>query len=277
LTGPTAVHVGGGTAAPALDGSGLRLHVQYQHGNGRFDAELTLHLQAPSVHFRVDITDGSVRAVLVSLQGAGGVSLAFTAANEDQSGNESNHVIWVPGQLDIPLLGGLSLTVSQQLTTTVQLAGRAMLQTHGSYGISGRLDFGIENGSPSLGVATAVSSDSLAHHVVSLGIAAGAVRLRWSVRAGIGVGLGVLSASAYYALGFNAAIEGNGLANDHPGCVQGRVYLTGQFGIGYHVLPVIMDVVNAVLSLFGVSKIPADGGIEGGSQLGPGLHGEYCP
>ena len=90
-------------------------------------------------------------------------------------------------------------------------------------------------------------------------------------------GPGVLNASAWYGLGFNAALEGNGLANDHPGCVQGRVYLTNQFGLSYHVLPVVMKVVNAILSLFGVPKIPADGGIEGGAPLGPGLRGEYCP
>ena len=278
VSDPGVLSVGNAEVAPRLDTSGLTVHVRYHHGEGAYDAKLTLEMDAPSADFTLDIDDGEVREASVTLHGAAGIKLSLNAAQLDDSGQFPDHLISVPLDLKVPLGYGFYLSVSQHVRLASALIGRASLMAFGSYGIKGELRFGVRDGHPLLAGAFLTVADPLNHHVTMVGAAGGGLSVGWRVTAEIGIGLGILSLGAWYKFGFNTELAAAASTDVlHPGCVKNTVYLRGQFGIGYHVLPIVMKAVNLVLSIFGAPEIPADGGLMSKYlPLGPVRTADYC-
>jgi hypothetical protein len=278
VTDPGVLSVGSAEVVPHLDSSGLTLHVRYHHGDGAYDAQLTLQLDAPSADFTLDIDDGEVQEASVTLHGAAGIRVALDAAQLNDSGQFPDQLISVPLDLKVPLGYGFYLSVSQHVRLASALVGRASLMAHGSYGIKGELRFGVQHGRPLLAGAFLTVADPLNHHVTMVSSAGGGLSVGWRVTPEIGIGLGILSLGAWYKFGFNTELAAAASTDVlHPGCVTDTVYLRGQFGIGYHVLPIVMKAVNLILSIFGAPEIPADGGLMSKYlPLGPVRTAKYC-
>jgi hypothetical protein len=279
-TSPQSISTGEATTQPFLNAAGLGAQLSVQHGDGRFVARVTLHLNQPTADFVLDIEDGVVKEASVHLHGAGAISIDITAADLSSNGQFAERRIQIPVSLVIPLGGPapLYLSITQGFLVTSQLLGKAEVQTHGTYRLIGDLYFGIRNGKPLLSATTAAVVDPMNRNTVSLGVAANSVGFGWRVTAEVGVGLLGFSAGAWYKLGFFTEFTADGLDVLHPGCVTNSIVIRGQFGVGYHVPEVVMKAVNFFLGVFGVKKIPASGGLM--SKYVPLWHpdpAQYCP
>ncbi len=273
------VSAAGFTLSPFWNATGLGVRIGYHHQDGNFLATLTLHMDAPSTSFRVAIRNGRLVEASVGLRGAVSISLDVEAASMSTAGSFKTAQVPVPVNLSIPLGGLLSLSLTQTFSVSMQFLGQAKITSHGKYTVRGELGFGYRNGSIFGGAVTDAIVEPITDNTKSYGIAATAFRLTWSPKISIEVGLGVFSAGLSYILDL-----GVGVAADTPldalgnSCVRDSLLLSSRYGYGWQVLGVVMDVVNAVISIVGAKKLPSSGGRWWGpTTLWKPKPGDWCP
>jgi hypothetical protein len=250
---------------PFFNTTGIGVHVYVKHAEGKFDAHLTLHVDAPTATFHLDVQDGKVVEAYLRIHGAGGISLDVSAAQLDASGAFAGKEIAVPVALTIPIGGPIPLhfSITQTLHITSQIIGRGSISGHADYNLSGDLVFGKIGNKPLRPKLGAKVDNALTSNTTALGVAPNSYELGWAVKASVGVGLSWFGASAWFQLGFAVNLtSAPGLDVLTPGCVTDSLRLWGQFGLSYRIPDILARALNAVLSLFGVKKkVPASGGV----------------
>lgn len=276
-TQPEPVSLGDFEVSPYDTDDAIGLSIHASHGSGHFQGTLALKVQRPTVTFRLIIHDASVKEASVRLHGAIGIHVAFAAAEKDQSGSFANKVVEVPLQLTIPL-GAFRLTITQSFDLALLLSGAAVLAGHGDYGISGDLAFGVINGRPAFNATAVTVADPLDHNIASVGVASNTIVLGYSARITIGIGAIGFTAGAWYQLRFAlTAVSDAELSELSRGCVTDSLSIDSKYGIGYSIPDVVASAINLFLSVFGVPKIAARGGLDWGPSTilsTPSVH--YC-
>jgi len=279
---PTTVAAGDFQVTPICCNE-LGINIGYKKGAGVLKATVKLNLSKPTFTFRLLISGGTLREATVQVHGASAVSVVIDAATSNSAGSIAGQDIKVPETLTIPLgVFGvpLVLTLSQSFHLSMQLLGAASLHTNGEYGVSGDLGFGYRNGGgPNPSEVKVDTQNPMTANTTVVGVASGAVRLGWNVKASIGIGVLGFGAGVWYEIGVGLGIVGNSsLSTLMPGCVIDAVVVDGRYGIGWWISPVVAKVINFFLNLVDVKPIAASGGPSWGPvALWRPAHGNYCP
>lgn len=278
--GVSAAQAGPGTFTTTpicCDGIGVQL--AYDNGEGRMQTAVYLYVKKPTVSFSIRVGGGKLLEASVKLHTGGGIHYQILGATREISGNVNSGELQVPGVLVIPLGGALSLSISQSFDTSMQLSGSAFLKADGEYSMTGDLGFTVGGGGARADAVTMATHYSLLRHEKSVGLGLNAFKLGWNLKATVGLGLGVGSAGAWYALSAGLALAGDASpASLHPGCNQESLDVTGKFGVGFTMPEFVRSVVNFILRAVRAKPIPPTIGPSWGPQniWNPPL-AEYCP
>jgi hypothetical protein len=277
-TEPEPVSLGDFEVSPFDTSDEIGLSIHASHGSGFFQGNLALRVQRPSVTFRLVIHGARVDEASVHLHGAIGIHVDFKAVEKDKSGSFGNKVVEVPLQLTIPL-GGFRLTITQSFDIGLLLSGAAELQGQGDYGITGDLAFGVVNGQPAFKATGATVLVPLDRNITSLGVASNTIQLGYSARVTIGIGAIGFEAGAWYQLRFGLTAVSDTIASElSRSCVTDSLTIDSKYGIGYSIPDIVANAVNLFLSVFGVPKIAASGGLSWGpSNILSTPAVKYCP
>jgi hypothetical protein len=278
-TQPTPVSLGHFRVTPFLNGKGLGIRIAESHGSGRLVGTLALRLHAPTASFTLIIRGARIVDASVKLHGAASIHVDFQAAEEDSSGSFGNETLNVPVELDFPIGGPFRLTISQSFDMALLLSGAASLQGHGDYSISGDLQFGVHNGQPAFTANTIGVADPLDRNITSLGVASNTFNAGYAVKVGISIGVPGLNAGAWFKLRVGLTVVSDvPLSALSSSCVSNSLSVDALYGVGYQLPEVVVDAVNLFLRVFGVSRIPAKGGLSWGpTNLITPPAAKYCP
>ena len=84
---------------------------------------------------------------MFELHGPSAIEFAFEAGTKDVSGDYRSPTLRLPVSLTFPLAGiPFTITLTQSVYASIQLAGQAAFSTSGQYAISGALGFSYKNG-----------------------------------------------------------------------------------------------------------------------------------
>lgn len=267
---PSEASAGDFRLLPYCCSGGAGVHVSYDNGLGRLVGDLGLTLDKPRATFHIGISGGHLDDATFHVLGAGAINFSFEAATKSSSGNVRSPLLNIPVAFTIPL-GGVPFTVTltQSISLSMQLAGQAAFSSRGSYAMSADLGFGYTH-SGGIGVTTPSihTQTSVIDNATSLSVGINAIRLTYNVRLSAGIGLIGFTAGPFVAMNATLAVDKDGSPPQTSltaGCATAAVGVYGRFGVGYTIPGVVVSVVNAFLKLLNARPIAASGG----QQWGP--------
>ncbi|MDQ6875719.1 MAG: hypothetical protein M3042_11750 [Actinomycetota bacterium] len=257
---PPTVPQGVWNSTPICCAGGVGVHIGMDNGAGRLSATVQLHLDRPTVSFRIRIGLGTLREASVQLHGAGGLSYQIKGATANQQGSVQSPPVDVVS-VTIPLAPPLAITLTQSFDASWQIAGEGSLISNGDYNLSGELGFGYSGGAfhaNSVGMGTHTSQ---LRNTLSLGAGVNSISLGWRMRATVGIGMGGFSAGAWveFKAGMALTADQSPLSLRH-GCDTESLEVTDKLGVGYSIPDYAATVINGVLGIFGADPIPKAGG-----------------
>jgi hypothetical protein len=245
------------------------VRIAYNTATGRMAATVGLVMgNKPLLDFHIDIDGGGLREATFELRGPEAIEFGFEAATKDVSGNYRSPTLRLPVSLTFPLAGiPFTITLTQSVYASIQLAGQAAFSTSGQYTISGGLGFSYKNGH--FGAQTPSFSTKLSalQNATSLSVGINAATLGYGARLSAGIGVLGFTAGPYFSLGASLAIAKDGSPPQTSltaGCVTAGVYAQGSYGVGYEIPAVVADLVNTFLHLVNAAPIKASGGLNWG-------------
>jgi hypothetical protein len=258
------------------------VHLGYSSGAGRLQATLELGLDKPQFAFHLGITNGHLLDASLNLAAGGYIRYAFSAATTNSSGDFKIPTMVVPVALTFPLGPlpvPLTLSFTQSFDVSMQLAGEAALTGSGSYKLNGRIGFGFHNGSLGLDALTGSTQKPVTRSVTSLSVGINAIKFGYGVKAGVGIGIPMLSAGVWYQIASQLEVVADGGPTPlslKAGCVKAALEITGNYGVGYTIPAVVAHVINLFLSLLNVKPISASGGPSGAHTIWKPDPAQYC-
>jgi hypothetical protein len=254
--------------------------ISYNSADGRFEASVRLIIHKPTVTYSITIAKGQLVQASLKLNGASDLSYYFFGATLNSNGDVKSVPIEVPGAFTVPLVGPLSLTLSQSFLVSMQLAGKATLKSSGLYKFHGSIGFsyGKTGNKPDpAGMSTEVPMDK---NTLSLGVGENAITLAWDVRVTVGLGVGGLAVGAWAQLtpSLSLVADGGSLTSLKFGCVTLSLVVTSKYGAGWSIPEYIAKPVNAVLHFLNIKPIPRTGGPSWGPyEVWEPAQDNYCP
>ena len=115
-------------------------------------ANVVLHLNAPSVDYKLDISHGKIVTAIVILNGAAGLTFHFEASTAPNVIGNANKQFYIPVDLSFPIGGvigvPLALTVHQQFLLKTGFGMKnSSLNATGNFHFGGAINAGYQNGS----------------------------------------------------------------------------------------------------------------------------------
>ena len=264
---PTATDVGAYSLTPFCCSGGTGVHLSYDHGGMRVSATITLHLNAPSVTFRLHIAAGKITDAGIELQGAAGIGIQFSAASTvGVKGDVARQRVQVPVAFTVPI-GGFGLPLTARLEQTFSLstafASPGSISATGDYSFGGTIGFGIHGVTQTVSTANDFATQtSLLDSIQAVGIAP--IGLIFGYQAKLTVGVGLLGFSAGAWLSMIARIGVTAAASEAAvPCRLAAINVGLGYGIGYEIPTPVATLVNIFLRTFGAPPIKARGGITG--------------
>jgi hypothetical protein len=250
------------SATPICCEGGMGVHIGYDNGSGRLSATVQLHVERPTVTFRIRIGGGHLLDASLQLRGAGGIRYDLWGATKNGSGNLRSGPVAVPGSFTIPLAGPLALTFTQSFDVSMQFSGEATVKTQGDYQLHGTVGFDTGGGAVTRDPLGMETGTPITQNTLSLGVGVNAISLGWALRATVGIGGGGFTAGAWTDLRSGLALEADGsnLMSLKLGCASAALDVTGRYGVGYTIPEFVRSVVNAFLGAVGAKPIAATGG-----------------
>ncbi len=267
---PKAVQQGKFTLTPYCCSPSQGVRIAYNTASGRMAAKVGIVTNGtPLLDFHISIGAGGLKEAVFELHGPSAIEFQFDAATMNSSGNYKSPVLRIPIGLTFPLAGiPFTVTLTQSVYASIQLAGQAAFSTTGQYSISGAtLGFSYRNGH--FGAVTPAISTKLSalHNATSLSVGINALTLGYGARLSAGIGVLGFNAGPYLDLGASLAIAKDGSPPQTSltaGCVTAAVYVQGSYGVGYQIPSAVANFVNSFLSLVNAKPIAASGGINWG-------------
>jgi hypothetical protein len=219
----------------------------------------------PLLDFHITISGGGLKEAVFELHGPQAIEFSFEAATKDVSGNYKSPTLRIPVSLTFPLAGvPFTITLTQSVYASIQLAGQAAFSTSGQYAISGAaLGFSYRNGH--FGAVTPSISTKLSalENATSLSVGINALTLGYGARLSAGIGVLGFNAGPYLDLGASLAIDKDGSPPQtslKAGCATAAVYVQGSYGVGYQIPETVTKFVNTFLNLINAKPIASSGG-----------------
>jgi hypothetical protein len=267
---PQAVQQGKFTLTPYCCSPSQGVRIAYNTGTGRMAAKVGLVMNGkPLLDFHISISGGGVKEAVFELHGPEAIEFSFEAATMNSSGNYRSPTLRLPVGLTFPLAGiPFTITLTQSVYASIQLAGQAAFSTSGQYAISGAtLGFSYRNGH--FGAVTPAISTKISalQNATSLSVGINALTLGYGARLSAGIGVLGFNAGPYLDLGASLAIAKDGSPPQTSltaGCVTAAVYVQGSYGVGYEIPATVADFVNGFLKLVNAKPIAKSGGINWG-------------
>jgi len=232
-------------------------------------AKVTLHLDAPSVTYKIGVAGGKLTAAL-ELHGAAGIRVAFEAGTTSGlAGNVSNQRVQIPVEFSFPVQAGpLPLTIDFDQVfgmDTAFTAKDSFFRAIGDYSFGGTLGFGFANGIPTVYTPhTLTPTETMTKSMRFYSVGPASVLIAYAAKLSVGIGLAVFHVGPWYELTFAVGAYGSGVSSEFQ-CKQVSLALSSQYGIGYRMPKPVESAVNAVLSVLHISPIHATGGLVGPS------------
>ena len=231
---PAPTSVGNYQLDPFCCHSGLGVSVVYNN-NGLCEGQVTLHLDAPSVTFRIGVAGGKLTAAL-ELHGATGIRVAFEAGSTADSRATCPINACDPRRVQLPCPGGTT-TLDDRLRPGVRHGYGVhreglLFSAIGDYSFGGTLGFGFVNGIPTvytphtLTPTTTMTKTMVSGRSVPLG------GHRHAAKLSVGIGLGVFQVAPWYGLTFAVGVYGSGISSEFQ-CKQVSLDLSSSTVFGY--------------------------------------------
>ncbi len=266
---PAPTSVGNYQLDPFCCHSGLGVSVVYNNNGLLVKAKVTLHLDAPSVTFRIGVAGGKLTAAL-ELHGATGIRVAFEAGSTSGlAGNVSHQRVQIPVEFSFPVRAGplpLMIDFDQVFgMDTAFTAKDSFFSAIGDYSFGGTLGFGFVNGIPTVYTPhTLTPTTTMTKTMVFRSVGPASVVIAYAAKLSVGIGLAVFQVGPWYELTFAVGAYGSGISSEFQ-CKQVSLDLSSQYGIGYRMPKPVETAINAFLSVLHVSPIHASGGLVGPS------------
>ena len=241
------------------------VHVGYSTPTGRMAATVQINESQPLLDFHIDIDFGGLEEVVFELHGPKSIEFQFDAATKDVSGNYKSPTLEIPLSY-VFFLGHIPFTVTltQSIFGSIQLAGEAAFSTTGEYLINGGLGFRYTKaGGLSYDKPTFSTQLSALKNATSFAVGINAVSLGYGITLAVGIGVPGFNAGPYFHIGAKLVIDKDGSPPQTSltaGCADAAVYISGNFGVGYELPKVVTNVVNGFLSLINAKPIKGKDG-----------------
>ena len=262
---PKEVHEGKFTLTPYCCFPSEGVHIAYNEKAGRMAATVGIVLSSePLVDFHIDITAGGLKEAVLELHGPKAIEFEFTATTTDVSGNYQSPTLRVPIAFSFPIAGiPFTVTFTQSVRASIQLAGQAAFSSKGEYSIAGGLGFAYRYNHFDY-IEPAFSSEiSSLQNAASLSVGINALSIGYGAHFSIGIGVIGFNGGLNLDLDAKLAISKDGSPPQTSltaGCSTAAVSVDGSFGIGYTIPEFVAKAVNLFLSLFEAKPILAKDG-----------------
>jgi hypothetical protein len=264
VSGPAA---GGGTLTTTpICCTFTGVHLGYNSDQGRLSATIEFSIPKPSVDFHI-VIDNGLKEASFRINSTAALDYEIAAAELSARGNFNTCDQVVPVSISIPLGGGLALTFTQSFQAVMALAGAASFKARTEYSLSGNLGFSYKKGgTSSADAAVFATKKDILTNTISIGLGSNVMKLKWALRATIGVGLAGFTAGGWYEVQPTLAVVQDATqGSPSQGCVVAGVSIGSDWGVGYTVPSFALSLVNAALEGLGAKPIKPVGGI----RLGP--------
>jgi len=248
---------------------GLGVSVVYNNNGLLVKAKVTLHLDAPSVSFRLGVAGGKLTAA-IELHGAGGISVGFEAGSTSGlAGNVANQHVQIPVEFSFPVHAGplpLMIDFDQVFgMDTAFTAKDSFFKADGDYTFGGTLGFGYVNGIPSVYTPhTLTPTTSMTSTMGLESVGPASMVIVYAAKLSVGIGLAIFHTGPWYELTFAVGVTDSGPSSEFL-CKKVTLALSSDYGIGYRMPKPVETAINAFLSVLHVRPIQAAGGLVGPS------------
>ncbi len=236
--------------------SGIGVQFYYNKKGMTMFASAILGLDNPHIDFDLLIKDGKFVTAGVNIGGGLAVKMQAEAGTNSEFTQNLHKRWWEPIDFKIPLgMNGLagvpfSVTFDTMLDISTGFSAKtSVLKAVGNYSFGGGLWAGLKNGKWSVGAASELKAvTDLGQTTVGASVGINSIILSAAIRVMVGIGAFGFNTGVYVQLRFGGTI----LRAPDIGfpCRQSTVEAFLDFGIGYSLPKFLVDVVNAILSVF---------------------------
>ncbi len=249
--------------------SGLGVSVVYDNKGLQVKAKVTLHLDAPTVSFRLGVAGGKLTAA-IELHGAGGISVGFEAGSTSGlEGNVVNQHVQIPVEFSFPVhVGPLPLMIDFDQVfgmDTAFTAKNSFFKANGDYTFGGTLGFGYVNGKPNVYTPHTLTPTTPMTSTMGLAsVGPASMVIAYAAKLSVGIGLAIFRTGPWYELTFAVGAYDAGVSSEFQ-CKQVSLAVSSDYGIGYRMSKPVETAINAFLSVLHIRPIQAAGGLVGPS------------
>ncbi|WP_375479073.1 hypothetical protein [uncultured Jatrophihabitans sp.] len=258
---PTPIKEGDVTLTPSCC-SPIHVLVNYQGENGRMRGDLGVDVGKPEIKASVTIGGSHLLDASVKLYDAAAVFFDFEAATRNVDGNKPRTIFRLPVEFTIPVTP-FSVSVSFNLSMSIQLAGQAALSSHAKYALDGPIGVAYTGGDLKTFTPTVKTVTSVSKSAFSAGVSVNAISLAFNASLSIGFGVPGLHVGPYVGITASLAFDKDGSPPPTSltlGCSDAKVLVTGVVGVGYSISKSIAKVINFFLKVLNVKPIKPSAG-----------------
>ncbi len=236
--------------------SGIGVQFYYNKKGMTMFASAILGLDNPHIDFDLLIKDGKFVTAGVNVGGGLAVKMQAEAGTNTEFTQNLHKRWWEPIDFKIPLgmngLAGVPFSVTFNTMLDIKTgfsAKTSVLKAVGNYSFGGGIWAGLKNGKWSVSAASDLKAvTDLGQTTVGASVGINSIILSAAIRVMVGIGAFGFNTGVYVQLRFGGTI----LRAPDIGfpCRQSTVEAWLDFGIGYSLPKFLVDVVNAILSVF---------------------------
>lgn len=242
--------------------SPMHVLVDYDGENGRMHGDLGLDVGKPEIKASVTIGGSHLLDASVKLYDAAAVFFDFEAATRNVDGNKPRTIFQLPVEFTIPVTP-FSVSVSFNISMSIQLAGQAALSSHAKYALDGPIGVEFTGGHLTTVTPTVKTVRSVSDSAFSAGVSVNAISLAFNASLSIGFGVPGIHVGPFVGITASLAFDKDGSPPQTTltlGCSVAKVRITGVVGVGYSLSKPVAKVINFALSILNLKAIePAAG------------------
>ena len=251
---------------PLVGAAGIGVRITAAPPNGlQFLGEAVLYLNAPELHFNLDIVSGRVRVCEVSLTGAAGLLMTFQATSSAGMRANINERKSVPVDFSIPI-GGMAVpfavTVRQTFVLQTAFSANGALRARGHYALRGGLSVGYRDGHFSVGGPTGLTTrESLLQSTGGVSMGPAGLVMIHQAKVIVGIGAFGFATGPYVALASSVAVS-RGSDIGIVVCRGATLSMDLAAGIGYVIPQPVTNAINFILRGLNLKQIEGSGGFQ---------------
>jgi hypothetical protein len=263
--GPVTVHRF--TLTPFVDTKGVGVRIVSTAGGVMFLGQAVLYLNAPQVHFVLDIKGGRLVSAEVELSGVAGLLMEFEAAMPKPTDANINERRFAAHDFVVPIAGvggvPLAVNVRQQFLLRTVFTSTGSLKARGYYTLKGGIRAGYRDGKFSVSGPTGFDArETLLPSIqgAAIGVTGMVMTHHLNVIVGVG-GWGFVTGPYSFLNSSVTATRGSSIGM--VVCRQESVSMGVGAGVGYQMPEPVTSAINAILRTLHISEqIKSSGGVQ---------------